>query len=54
MANKNEPLKSTEPKALIIDGVVVPKGTLCECWDENWAYAENGLDTYCTKCNLKD
>ena len=40
-------------KLFSIPDVVEPKGTLCECFDDNWTYAENGLDTYCTKCNPK-
>jgi hypothetical protein len=28
MADKNKPLENTEPKALVIHDVVVPKGTL--------------------------
>lgn len=36
MANKNKPLESNEPKALVIHDVVVPKGTLCDvCGSEN-------------------
>lgn len=36
MDDKNKTLESTEPKALVIHSVVVPKGTLCDKCAELW------------------
>lgn len=47
MADKNKTLESTEPKALVIHGVVVPKGTF-------YCYRETSRNERCDRPCMTD